>query len=142
MWRGKLLLLRSRERESIYRARYARLSKVMVFCGNCVAILWQSCGTFVCTSKGYVERETSLASLKRERVTLQGSLCSPLKSDGFLWQFCGNPVALLFAPVRGMWRGKLLSLRSRERVTLQGSLCSPFKSDGFLWQFCGNSVRG
>ena len=39
------------------------------------------------------------------------------------------------APVRGMERGKLLSLRSRERETLfQGSLCSPLKSGGF----CGN----
>ena len=37
MWRGKLLSLRLRERESLYRAHYARLSKVMVFCGNFVA---------------------------------------------------------------------------------------------------------
>ena len=51
-------------------------------------------GTFVCTGKGYVERETSLASLKREEGTFQGSLCSPLKSGGFL--------ALLCARVRGM----------------------------------------
>ena len=44
------------KREGIlYRASFARLSKVVVFCG-----------TFVCTGKGYVERETSLASLERE----------------------------------------------------------------------------
>ena len=38
----------------------------------------------VCTGKRYVERETSLASLEREGGTFQGSLCSPLKSGGFL----------------------------------------------------------
>ena len=76
MQRGKLLLLCSRERESIYRAYYARLSKVVVFCG-----------TFGCTSKGYVEREISLASLEREGVAFQGLLCLPLKNDGFLWHF-------------------------------------------------------
>ena len=36
---------------ALFRARFARLSKVVVFCG---------------TSKEYVERETSLASLERE----------------------------------------------------------------------------
>ena len=36
---------------------------------------------------GYSERETSLALLGRERVALKGSLCSPLKSGGFLWHF-------------------------------------------------------
>ena len=72
----ELLSLRSRERGPLYRARFARLSKVVVFCG-----------TFECTSKGYVERETSLASLEREGGTLQGSLCLPLKSGGFLWHF-------------------------------------------------------
>ena len=77
MKREKLLSLRSRERESLFRARYARLSKVVVFCG-----------TFVCTSKGYIERETSLTSLKKKGVAFQGSLCSPLKSGGFLWHFC------------------------------------------------------
>ena len=41
-------------------------------------------------------------------------------------------MALLNAPVRGMWKGELLSLRSRERgVLIQGSLCSPLKSGGF-----------
>ena len=38
----------------LFRARFACLSKVVVFCG-----------TFECTGKGYVERETSLASLER-----------------------------------------------------------------------------
>ena len=76
MKRGKLLSLRSRERESLFRDHYARLSKVVVFCG-----------TFGCTSKGYAERETSLALLKREGVNLQGLLCLPLKSGGFLWHF-------------------------------------------------------
>ena len=46
------------------------------------------CGTFVCTSKGCVERETSLALLEREEGSFQGSLCSPLKSGGFMWHFC------------------------------------------------------
>ena len=72
MERGKLLSLQSRERESLFRARFARLSKVLVFCGK-----------LRCTSKGYGERETSLASLERERAVFQGSLCSPLKSGGF-----------------------------------------------------------
>ena len=45
------------------------------------------CGTFVCTSKGYVERETSLASLEREGGIFLGSLCSPLKSGGFCGTF-------------------------------------------------------
>ena len=68
----------AREREGVFfRAHFARLSKVVVFCG-----------TFGCISKGYVERETSLASLEKEGVTFQGSLCSPLKSGGFLWHFC------------------------------------------------------
>ena len=70
-------MLRSGERESLFKACYARLSKVVVFCG-----------TFVCTSKGYIERETSLTSLEKEGVTFQVSLCSPLKSGGFLWHFC------------------------------------------------------
>ena len=41
----------------------------------------------MCTSKGYVERGTSLASLEREKGTFRGSLCSPLKSGGFLGTF-------------------------------------------------------
>ena len=75
MERGKLLSLESRERESLLRACFAHLSKVLVFCGK-----------LRCTSKGYVEREASLAMLEKEGVTFQGSLCSPLKSAGFLWQ--------------------------------------------------------
>ena len=55
---GRLLLLLSWERESHYRARFARLSKGVVFCG-----------TFGCTSKGYLERETSLTLPEREGVT-------------------------------------------------------------------------
>ena len=70
------LALLERERESLFRARFAGLSKVVVFCG-----------TFGCTGKGYVVRETSLASLEREGVAFQGSLCSPIKSGGFLWHF-------------------------------------------------------
>ena len=45
------------------------------------------CGTFGCTGKGYAERETSLASLEKERVLIQGLLCSPLKSGGFCGTF-------------------------------------------------------
>ena len=81
-------------------------------------------GTFVCTSKGYVERETSLASLEREGGTFQGSLCSPLKSGGFFGTFVCTG--------KGYVERELLSLCSRERgVLIQGSLCSPLKSGGF-----------
>ena len=73
---GKLILLCFRERELLYRAHFARLLKVVVFCV-----------TFGCTSKGYVERETSLATLEREGVASQGSLCSSLNSGGFLLHF-------------------------------------------------------
>ena len=66
---------RLERKRSLFRARFACLSKVLVFCGKSR-----------CTSKGYVERETSLATLKREGVTFQGSLYSPLKSAGSLWQ--------------------------------------------------------
>ena len=81
------------EREGNF-SRFARERERVTFQGLLCSplksggFLWQFCGTFVCTSKGYVERETSLASLERERVAFQGSLCSPLKSDGFLWHFC------------------------------------------------------
>ena len=37
--------------------------------------------------KGFVERETSLASLERERDVFVGSLCSPYKSAGFCCNF-------------------------------------------------------
>ena len=98
MQRGKLLLLSSRKRESLYRAHFAHLSKVVVFCG-----------TFGCTSKGYVERETSLALLKREGVR-EGNFSCFAQERGS--QFTGLTmlasqkwwfsVALLGAPVRGM----------------------------------------
>ena len=137
--------LASLEREeALFRARFTCLSKVVVFCG-----------TFVCTGKGYVERGTFLVSLKREGGTFQDFVYLPLKSGGFLWHFCvhrlgvcreGNfscfarerergyfsglallasqkwwfSVALLCAPVRGMVRGKLLSLHSRERGYFTG----------------------
>ena len=38
------------------------------------------------TSKGYGEREITLASLKRKGALFQGSLCSPLKCGGFWLQ--------------------------------------------------------
>ncbi len=42
-------------------------------------------------------------------------------------------LAKVFALVRGIEKGKLLSLSSRERGALfQGSLCSPLKSGGFF----------
>ena len=44
-------------------------------------------GTFECTGKGYVERETYLTLFEKEEGTLQGLLCSPLKSGGFFWHF-------------------------------------------------------
>ena len=102
-------MLHSRERELLFRAHFARLSKVVVFCG-----------TFGCTSKGYVVRETSLALLETEGVAFQGSLCLPNKSGGFLLHFARErgrrfsglallasqkwwfSVALLGAPVRGV----------------------------------------
>ena len=52
-------------------------------------------GTFLCTCKGYVERETSLALLEREGGIYSGlALLASQK-----WWFS---VALLNAPVRGM----------------------------------------
>ena len=65
---GSLRSLCSSERGYLFRACFAHLSKQVVFCG-----------TFGCTGKGYVERG--------EEGTFQGSLCSPLKSGGFLWHF-------------------------------------------------------
>ena len=87
---------------------------------------WWLFGTFECTAKGYVERGTSLASLERERDTLQGSLYSPLKSGGFFGTFeCTG--------IKGyVERGISLASLETERDTLQGSLCSPLKSGGFL----------
>ena len=73
----------SRARESIreggghfFRASFARLSKVMVFCG-----------TFGCTGKGYVERETSLASLEREGGTYSGLALLASQKWWFFWHF-------------------------------------------------------
>ena len=65
-----------KKRESLFRARFARLSKVVVFCG-----------TFVCTSKGYVERERGSHFLGLALLASQK------------WWFS---VALLCALVRGM----------------------------------------
>ena len=80
---------------------------------------------FWCIGKGYVEGGLLLLRSRERGVLVQGSLCSPLKSGGFL--------ALLCAPVRGMLKGELLSLRSRERMVLiQGLLCSPLKSGGYV----------
>ena len=85
-------------------------------------------GKNVCTSKGYGERKTSLASLEKEGGTFSGlALLASQK-----WWFL---VAKSVAPVRGMERGKFLSLHLRERGALfQGSLCLPLKSGGFWLQ--------
>ena len=69
-------------------------------------------GTFECTSKGYVERETSLASLERGRYLFRARFARLSKVVVFL--------ALLNAPVRDMKKGKLLSLRLREGGTYSG----------------------
>ena len=50
-------------------------------------------GTFLCTRKGYVERETSLALLEREGVLYRACFARLSKVVFFL--------ALLCAPVRG-----------------------------------------
>ena len=71
---GELLSLCLRERGALFRARFARLSKVVVFCG-----------TFGCTGEGYVERELLSLCSREGGVLIQGSLCTPLKSGGFLW---------------------------------------------------------
>ena len=55
----------------------------------------------------YVVRETSLASLNRERESLYSGL-TMLTSQKFL-------VAKVLASVRGIGKGKLLSLRVKER---------------------------
>ena len=95
------------------RPRSACLSKVVVFCCP-----------FECTSKGNVERETSLALLEWEGGTFQGSLCSPLKSVGFLWH--------LECTGKGyVERETSLALLEWEGGTFQGLHCSPLKSGGF-----------
>ena len=86
------------------------------------------CGTFVRTGKGDVGRGTSLASLEREGVLIQASLCSPLKSGGFFGTFVSTGKGYVE-------RETSLALLEREGVLIQGSLCSPLKSGGFLWLF-------
>ena len=83
-------MLRSRERGTLFRASFARLSKVVVFLALLNAL----------PGKVYVERGTSLASLEREGGSFQGSLCSPLKNGGFF-------LALLNAPVESRTRRTL-----------------------------------
>ena len=80
-------------------------------------------GTFGCTSKGYVERETSLA---RERGGLFRAPFACLSKVVVL-------VALFWCIGKGYVEGGLLLLRSREReVLIQGLLCSPLKSGGYV----------
>ena len=76
---------------------------------------------------------TSLASLEREGVLIQGSLCSPLKSGGFGGSFVCTG--------KGYVERELLLLRSRERgylfrarfarlskvVVLVALLCAPVR---------------
>ena len=76
MERGKLLSLCSRERESLFQGSLCSPFKSGGFCGN-----------FGCTSKGYVERETSLASLEREGVAFSGLALLASQKWWFLWQF-------------------------------------------------------
>ena len=110
-------------RGALFRARFARLSKVVVFYGTFACTskgyvkreLLSLCsrerghftglalfasqkgwffGTFGCTSKGYVERGTSLALLEREGGTFRAHFACLSKVVFFL--------ALLGAPVRGI----------------------------------------
>ena len=79
------------------------------------------------TGKGYVEKETSLASLEGEGGTFQSLLCLPLKSGGFVGTFeCTG---------KGYVERELLLLRSREKGALFRPFCSPLKSGAFLWHF-------
>ena len=101
--------------EIVFRAHYACLLKVLVFCGN-----------FECTSKRYVVSETFFPSLKREGIVFRAHFAHLSK----VLVFCGNfectskryverevtsselamlasqkcwfSVAILNAPVRGM----------------------------------------
>ena len=82
----------------------------------------------MCTSKGYGERETSLASLERERELFFRARYARL-SKVLVFD------AILGAPVRGMERGKLLSLQSRERESLFRA-CFAHLSKVLV--FCGN----
>ena len=72
MERGKLLSLCLRESKHFFRARFAHLSKVVVFLAK------------MCAPVRGIERGKLLSLCSRERGALfQGSLCSPLKSGGF-----------------------------------------------------------
>ena len=93
------------------------------------------CGTFECTGKGYVERETSLASLEREGGTNSG--LTMLASQN--WWFS---VALLNAPVRDMKKGKLLLLRLRERGALYRAHIVASPQGWFSVALLNSRVRG
>ena len=101
----------------LFRARFACLSKVVVFCG-----------TFECTGKGYVERE--LLSLRsRERRSLFRALFTCLSKVVVL-------VALLNAPVRGMWKGNFSCFaREREESTYSGLALLASQKWWFWWHF-------
>ena len=83
-------------------------------------------GTFVCTGKGYVERE--LLSLRsRERgITFQGFVYLPLKSGGFGGTFeCTG---------KGyVERGTSLSLLEREEGTYSGLTLLASQKWWFFW---------
>ena len=114
---GKLILLCSRE---------SHLSGLAMLA---------SCCNFLCTSKGYVERETSLALLERERVIFQGSSCSPLKSAGFLWQF--------WVHQKGVWRKGNFSPFAQKRLSnFSGLALLTSQKCWFSVALLGAPVRG
>ncbi len=77
MERGKLLSLRSKERGALFQGSLCLPLKSGVFFGKSV-----------CTSKGYGERETSLASLERGGGTLSGLILLASQKWWFFWQKC------------------------------------------------------
>ena len=91
------------------------------------------CGTFGCTGKGYVERETSLS---RERGAL------------FRARFACLSKAVVFCGTFGctgkghIERETSLAALEREGGTFQGLLCLPFKSVWFSVTLLGAPVRG
>ena len=86
------------------------------------------CGTFGCTSKGYAERETSLALLEREGSLFRACFTHLSK----VLVFCGT----FGCTSKGYAeRETSLALLERKGVTFQGSLCLPIKIAGFLWHF-------
>ena len=87
-----------------------------------------SCCNFLCTSKGYVERETSLALLERERVIFRAHYAHLSK----VLVFCGTFGCTSKGYVE---RETSLASLKKEGITFQGLLCSPIKSAGFLWHF-------